>query len=119
VGGGGAAIAVAGALFPRLTDYAMEAVGKPAQQTEEPGRPGMRDNLHEARPGGEERSSIPDQPHRKTSLLLEAQLHPVATLATLAGAGALALGALTARHTVPRGAARRLFRPGRRRGLFG
>lgn len=135
IGGGGAAIALAGALFPRLTDYAMEAVGRPAQTTGDPGRPEMRDNLHEARPGGDERSSLPTQPHRRTSLLLEAQLHPLATLATIAGAGALALGALTAQRTarragmfgrllpspriMPRGRARRLLVGGRRRGWFG
>ncbi|WP_270937880.1 SDR family oxidoreductase, partial [Falsiroseomonas oryzae] len=98
IGAGGAAISLAGALFPRLTDYAMEAIGKPVQATDVSRRPEMRDNLHEARPGGEERSSMPDQPHRTSSLLLEAQLHPLATMASLAGMGALALGALAARR---------------------
>jgi short-subunit dehydrogenase len=94
IGAGGAVISLAGALFPRLTDYAMEAVGKPAQTSQQPNRPGMRDNIHEGRPGVHERSSLRNQPHRTSSLLLEAQLHPLATIATLAGAGALALGAL-------------------------
>lgn len=114
VGGGGAAIALAGALFPRLTDYAMERVGKPAQTTEVAGRAEMRDNLEQHRPGAE-RSALPGQPSRRSSLLLEAQLHPVATLATIAGAGALALGALTAA-----GASRRAgmaMRPGWRRAM--
>jgi short-subunit dehydrogenase len=101
VGGGGAAIVLAGALFPRLTDYAMERVGKPAQTGQAEGRPAMRDNLEEGRPGAE-KSSLPDQPQRSTSLLLEAQLHPVATVATLAGAGALALGAMAARRSTRR-----------------
>jgi short-subunit dehydrogenase len=99
IGSGGAVIALAGTLFPRLTDLAMEAIGRPVQVTDHAGRPEMRDNLEEARPGGDERSSIPGQPHRSTSLLLEAQMHPLATAATLAGAGALALGVLAARRT--------------------
>ncbi|WP_372620561.1 SDR family oxidoreductase [Falsiroseomonas sp.] len=107
IGAGGAAISLAGALFPRLTDYAMEAVGKPVQTSRQPNRPGLRDNLHEGRPGGHERSNLRGQPHRKSSLLLEAQLHPLATMATLAGAGALALGALAGRRNGRARAARR------------
>jgi NAD(P)-dependent dehydrogenase (short-subunit alcohol dehydrogenase family) len=101
IGAGGAVIGLAGALFPRATDLVMEAIGRPAQVTEEAGRPGMRDNLYEARPGGDERSSLPGMPQRRTSLLLEAQMHPLATMATLAGAGVLALGAVAARRAVP------------------
>jgi NAD(P)-dependent dehydrogenase (short-subunit alcohol dehydrogenase family) len=138
IGAGGAVISLAGALFPRATDLVMEAVGRPAQTTEETGRPEMRDNLHQGRPGGDERSSLSGKPHRTTSLLLEAQLHPLATMATLAGAGALALGALAARRAgagrigrqAPRAAglaallpaaqplARQALRAGRRRGWF-
>jgi short-subunit dehydrogenase len=98
IGSGGAVIGLAGALFPRLTDYVMEAVGRPAQVTDQVGRPGMRDNLEQGRRGADERSSLSGMPHRRTSLLLEAQLHPVATAATIIGAGALALGALAARR---------------------
>ncbi|HEV7264348.1 MAG TPA: SDR family oxidoreductase [Falsiroseomonas sp.] len=107
IGAGGAVISLAGALFPRLTDYAMEAVGKPVQTSQQPNRPEMRDNLYEGRPGGHERSSQRNQPHRTSSLLLEAQLHPLATMATLAGAGALALGALVGRRNGRARAARR------------
>lgn len=123
VGGGGAAMALAGALFPRLTDYAMERVGKPAQTGVAEGRPEMRDNLEEGRPGAE-RSSLPDQRRRNTSLLLEAQLHPVATVATLVGAGALTLGAMAARRGTRQAARRaamaRFFAaaPRRRSGWF-
>lgn len=102
VGGGGAAIAWAGALFPRLTDYAMERVGKPAQVTQAEGRPEMRDNLEEGRPGAET-SSLQGQRQRETSLLLEAQLRPMATVATVAGVGALALGAMAVRRAGRRG----------------
>ncbi|MGG5820114.1 SDR family oxidoreductase [Falsiroseomonas sp. HW251] len=97
VGGGGAVIALAGALFPRLTDFAMEAVGKPGQAASPEGLPERRDNLRRGRPGGDARSSL-GRAARRTSLLLEAQLHPLATLATLAGAGAMAIGMLAARR---------------------
>lgn len=109
VGGGGAAIAFAGTFFPRLTDLAMESIGKPVQTTAVEGRPEMRDNLEHGRPGGDERSSMPGQPHRRTSLLLEAQLHPLATAATLAGAGALALGGIALGMMAARPPRRRWF----------
>ena len=98
VGGGGAAIAVLGNLFPRGTDLVMQMIGRVSQVTKESGRPEMRDNLYEGRPGGEERSSLSGMPQRRTSLLLEAQLNPVATLATVAGLGALVVGAVAARR---------------------
>ncbi|MGG5809875.1 SDR family oxidoreductase [Falsiroseomonas sp. CW058] len=110
VGGGGAAVSVLGNLFPRTTDLVMEAVGRRMQVTGHDGRPEMRDNLYEGRPGGHERSSIPTQPHRRTSLLLEAQLHPAATLAVAAGLGALVLGAMAARR-MGDGAMRRMLPP--------
>jgi NAD(P)-dependent dehydrogenase (short-subunit alcohol dehydrogenase family) len=89
VGGGGAAIALAGTLFPRLADYAMETMGRRAQIAP-PTRPALRDNLHQPRPGGTERARR-HGPQRHTSLLLEAQMRP---LAVLAGAGLLTLGVL-------------------------
>lgn len=98
VGGGGAAIALFGNLFPRSTDLVMQLIGRPTQVTNESGRPGMRDNLYQGRPGGDERSSLSGMPQRRTSLLLEAQLNPVATLATVAGIGALVMGAVAARR---------------------
>jgi short-subunit dehydrogenase len=110
IGSGGAVIALAGTLFPRLTDLAMEAVGKPAQTSDQPGRPEMRDNLDQGRPGGDERSSLSGMPQRSSSLLLEAQMHPLTTVAALAGAGALALGALAARRAARGPVARNLPR---------
>jgi NAD(P)-dependent dehydrogenase (short-subunit alcohol dehydrogenase family) len=98
VGGGGAAIGILGNLMPRSTDFVMELIGKFAQTTNEPGRPGFRDNLYEGRPGGTAHSSLSGKPHRTTSLLLEAQLRPVTTAALMAGIGALALGAAAARR---------------------
>jgi short-subunit dehydrogenase len=97
IGAGGAAISVFGNLFPRMTDLVMEAVGRPLQTTEQRGRPEMRDNLYEGRRGDAD-SSLTGMPQRTTSLLLEAQLRPVTTLAVAAGLGALALGAVAARR---------------------
>lgn len=96
VGFGGWAIAMMGAHAPRLTDHIMEAVGRPLQTSEEPGRRALRDNLYGARQDGSERSSMPGLPARKTSLLLEAQLHPVAAMVALGGLGLLAAQLLRA-----------------------
>jgi short-subunit dehydrogenase len=99
VGFGGHAIALFGQAFPRLTDLVMEAVGRPIQTSGKAPSPSRADNLYQPRPGGTEKSlTRPVAPVRRTSLLLEAQLHPLATSAALAGLGALALGALTARR---------------------
>jgi short-subunit dehydrogenase len=99
VGGGGLMISVLGTLFPRMTDILMSKGAREAQISQHAGRPGRRDNLHEGRPGGEERSSLPGPAARKSSLVLEAQMHPVATLAVLAGGAALVVGALAARRS--------------------
>jgi short-subunit dehydrogenase len=92
IGGLGAITTVMGRLFPRATDRLMELTGEAAQTTRHAGRPGWRDNLYQPRADGTERSSLPGMPHRRTSLLLEAQMHPMATLAVVAGIGALAAG---------------------------
>lgn len=87
VGFGGWAISALGAVAPRLTDYAMEAAGRALQATDHPGRRQRRDNLYEPREDGP-RSGQPGRAlTRRTSLFLEAQLHPAATLAALAGLG--------------------------------
>lgn len=101
VGFGGWAIGALGALFPRLTDFAMEATGYVTQTTDNPGRRERRDNLYAPREDGAERSSLPGG-SRKTSLLLEAQMHPGITMAALAGLG-LALGAYLLRPGPSRG----------------
>lgn len=123
VGGGGLIVSVLGTLFPRATDALMAKGARAAQTSLHAGRPGRRDNLAEGRPGGEERSSLPGPAARQTSLVLEAQMHPVATLALVAGGVALVAGALAARRSghgrlatfamdhLPRGMARDL--PGR------
>jgi hypothetical protein len=99
VGFGGYAIALMGNLFPRATDLVMEAVGEAAQTSRKAPKPSRADNLHQPREDGTEKSlTRPVAPVRRTSLFLEAQLHPVATAAALAGLSALTLGALTARR---------------------
>ncbi len=99
IGFGGYAISLFGRLFPRLTDLAMEATGYAAQTTNRAPRPERSDSLYHTKEGGTERSlTRPVAPVRKTSLLLEAQLHPIATTAALAGLGALAVGAMAARR---------------------
>jgi len=100
IGAGGAMISLFGNMFPRATDLVMEAIGRPVQDSAE-GRPEMRDNLREGRPGGQVRSSLSGTPQRRSSLYLEAQLNPVATAAALAGVGVLVVGALAARSARP------------------
>jgi len=114
VGFGGYAISLAGTLFPRATDLMLEAVGYGAQTTDKAPSPERADNLNVPREDGTEHSlTRPVAPLRRTSLFLEAQLHPVATAATLAGLGALALGAMAARQA---GAGQAVSAPKRRSG---
>jgi short-subunit dehydrogenase len=87
VGFGGWVIGAMGKVAPRLLDKAMEWTGYGSQTTDQPERQGMRDNLYQAREDGDMYSSLPGEP-RKTSLLLEAQLHPFVTAAVLAGVAA-------------------------------
>jgi short-subunit dehydrogenase len=86
VGFGGWAIALMGRFFPRATDTIMEATMEPLQKSDHAGRRARRDNLYAPREDGAEHSSLPVT-SRKTSLFLEAQLHPVAAFAAVAGLG--------------------------------
>ena len=74
-----------GQLAPALTDAAMKASGRFLQSSAEPPRGDMRDNLYGPARDGAVRSSmpplVPGIGPRRTSLLLAAQKHPVATLA--------------------------------------
>lgn len=85
IGGAGWIIGKLGQIAPALSDAAMKATGRFLQTSGEPPRDGMRGNLHEPRRDGFERSSmpplVPGIGPRRTSLLLTAQMHPVATLA--------------------------------------
>lgn len=87
IGFGGWVLGAMGKVAPRALDKAMEWTGYSSQTTEQPERAQMRDNLYRAREDGDMYSSLPRKP-RKTSLLLEAQLHPFVTAAVLAGIGA-------------------------------
>jgi short-subunit dehydrogenase len=101
VGFGGYAISLMGNLFPRLTDYVMEAVGRAPQTTDDPGPRDRRDNLYRPRSDLDEHSRQ-DVMVRKTSLLLEAQLHPVATAVVMAGLGLAAARLLMGSSPPPR-----------------
>jgi short-subunit dehydrogenase len=105
IGFGGWVIGAMGKVAPRLTDKAMEWTGYSAQTTNQPERSEMRDNLYRARADGDEYSSLPREP-RKTSLLLEAQLHPFVTALAVAG-----IGAAIASLLVPVGSSARRRRP--------
>jgi short-subunit dehydrogenase len=96
VGGmGGLSLVVANRLVPRLMDRLLAAAGRPLQTSDDPGRADRRDNLHAPREDLAERSTL--RPFtRKTSLALEAQLHPLAT-AAIATLGLLTVGALSRR----------------------
>ncbi|MBM6593081.1 SDR family oxidoreductase [Microvirga pudoricolor] len=87
IGFGGWVIGAMGKVAPRLTDKTMEMMGYGAQTTRQPERAGMRDNLYQPREDGDTHSSL-DTMTRKTSVLLAAQIHPLATAAILAGVGA-------------------------------
>ncbi|WP_445502181.1 SDR family oxidoreductase [Microvirga sp. G4-2] len=107
IGFGGWVIGAMGKVAPRMVDKAMEWTGYSSQTTNQSERRQMRDNLYRAREDGDlyraredgdMYSSLPGEP-RKTSLLLEAQLHPFATAAVLAGIGAAVASLLLAPFT--------------------
>lgn len=96
-GAGGLSFVIGNQVAPRLMDRIFSVIGRPAQASSDPGDPNRRDNLYEPRADASERSSL--RPFtRKTSLVLEAQLHPVASLATVAGIAVLLLSAAAARR---------------------
>ena len=94
VGFGGWVVPLLGAHFPRLTDKLMEAIGYWAQKTTRPAVAARRDNLYAPRQDGAERSSYDLPLVRRSSLFMQAQLHPVAAALVLGGIAA-GLTALT------------------------
>lgn len=99
IGGTGYAIAVAGQLMPALADFGMALLGKSMQSGRTPAREGMRDNLHEPARDLEMRSEKDEVRPRRSSLYLEAQMHPRAAVGALALVGLLlAAGARAARR---------------------
>jgi NAD(P)-dependent dehydrogenase (short-subunit alcohol dehydrogenase family) len=101
VGSSGLATTLAGQFAPRLTDLIMEVTAERLQTGNDPGRPRMRDSLHTPREDLAERGAAGGGPVRQRSLLLEAQINPVATVARAAGEVTLRVG---------RSALRRLLR---------
>ena len=94
-GSGGLSLVLANRYAPRLMDLVFARAGRPTQVTDDPGDPARRDNLYAPRRDMDEHSTL--HPFtRKTSLLLEAQLHPWA-VAGMAGLAALFVGAATRR----------------------
>lgn len=90
VGGQGLMITKIGNLMPGVTDKVMERfMGEAAQTSDIPPEPGATDNLFEPREDGRVRSNQ-DRHVRKTSLALEAQMHPVTTTVLTVGAAAAA-----------------------------
>ncbi len=88
VGFGGWVVPLLGAHFPRLTDKVMQAIGYWAQKTTKPANAARRDNLYSPRQDGAERSSYNLPLVRRSSLFMEAQLHPIATALVLGGLAA-------------------------------
>lgn len=81
VGGQGYMITKIGNLMPGVTDVMMERfMGESMQTSSVPAEPGAKDNLFEPRSDGRTRSNQNNRV-RKTSLALEAQMHPVTTTA--------------------------------------
>ena len=93
VGGGGIALTTIAPALSRLSDFGMEWFGDEfAQTTDVPPAPGTNDNLFEPRADGRTESN--QEPFkRKTSLYLEAQMHPIATAALVGGVAAAIGGA--------------------------
>ena len=111
VGFGGWSLALFGRTFPRLTDYVMEATMEKMQKADQLGRPARRDNLYVPREDGAEHSSLPGS-SRKTSLFLEAQMHPLVTFAVMAGVGLALAQAVRPRRDGARTLAARRRRAG-------
>ena len=92
VGGAGLMMTALAPMQPRLSDLFLEELLDAEGQTgDTPPAPGTHDNLFEPRVDGRTESNQ-DHPVRRQSLYLEAQMHPLATAAVVAGAaGAAAL----------------------------
>lgn len=90
-GAGGISMVLANRIAPRVMDWLSARVGHATMTTQDVGDPAQRDNLYEPREDLSENSSLHPMT-RKTSLALTAQLHPGATLATVACAVALIVG---------------------------
>lgn len=106
VGGIGWAAALVGQLLPGLTDAVMARGGIAAQESDVPRTRRRTDNLYAPRADLAERSSLPGPSARRTSLLLEAQMHPALALAAAVGVGTAAALAWRAARSPERRMAR-------------
>lgn len=92
VGGSGLLLTKAAGLFPGITDIVMENfMMEGGQSSSTPPEPGTKDNLFEPRQDGRARSNQ-NNFVRKSSLALEAQMHPATAIA--AGVGTMAAAGL-------------------------
>ncbi len=92
-GAGGISVVIANRIAPKAMDWIAARIGHATMTTKNPGNPKARDNLYEPREDMSENSSLRPMT-RRTSLALEAQLHPAATFAAVTGLIALALAGL-------------------------
>lgn len=94
VGGQGFLLTTLANMFPRSADIGMEVLMDEKGQTiDTPPEPGAQDNLFAPRKDGRQRSNQPLFV-RKTSLALQAQMHPGTTAALGIGTAALAAAAV-------------------------
>lgn len=103
VGGQGFMITKLGNMMPGITDVIMEQfMGESAQSSTVAPAPGADDNLFEPRADGRTRSNQNNRV-RKTSLALEAQMHPLMTTAIGVGVAAatIAVSAIRPRRSRP------------------
>jgi short-subunit dehydrogenase len=102
VGGYGFMLSVLARLFPRTTDRIMEVLMVRTQQSpQDPGDATARDNLFEPKKDGSVLGSQ-DVHVKRWSSFLEAQKHPLAALALVAGATGLGIGLAVRRAAVQR-----------------
>ncbi len=92
-GAGGLSMVIGNRLAPKAMDWLAARVGHTSMTTNDPGDAASRDNLYNPRSDMSESSSL-HPATRKTSLILEAQLHPKATTAAVVAGAALAFGGL-------------------------
>ncbi len=96
-GAGGVSLVIANLLVPRVVDWIAARTGRASMTTDNPGDPEQRDNLYEPRADLSDHSSLHPMT-RKTSVALEAQLHPRLTLAVIMSVA----GYIWARRSSPR-----------------
>jgi short-subunit dehydrogenase len=100
-GAGGVSLVLGNLLAPRAIDWISARVGRASMTTKDAGNPEQRDNLYEPRGDLAANSSL--RPFtRKTSLALEAQLNPGATMVVAAALAAAILTGSPRRRRVTR-----------------